>query len=192
MRLTGLLALAACGAGVAFLVFHVGSFGASMRGLSWAYVAALLIPSGLAGVAALLLAQRRELCAMAVVGATLLTVALIAAGGLLGRATRKETLGPELNEARAQGLGELHVVNLHEVERTTEFYAAGRLAYDAKGEPVKMEGAFEVEEFARTHGGEALVVVHLREEHQLFEHPPLEAKRVADNGRYALVHVRVK
>jgi CYTH domain-containing protein len=83
-------------------------------------------------------------------------------------------------------------VNLHDVERTTEFYAAGRLAYDAQGEPVKLEGAFEVEDFARAHDGQALVVVRLREEHQLFEHPPLESRRVADNGRYALVYVKVR
>src|SRR5829696_3564535 len=79
MRLTGLLALAACGAGVVFLVLHRGDFGASMRGLSPAYVAALLVPAGVAGLAALFLARRRELCAVAVVGATLLTVALIVA-----------------------------------------------------------------------------------------------------------------
>lgn len=192
MRLTGLLALGAFGAGVAFLVFHVGGFGASMRVLPVAYVAALLVPPGLAGACALLLARRRELCAVAVVGATLLTVVLIAAGGLLGRAARKETLGRELVEAGARGLGGLPVVNLHEVERTTEFYAAGRLGYDARGEPLKLEGAGEVEEFARGRGGEALVVVRLEDEHQLFEHPPLESKRVNDNGRHALVHVKTR
>ncbi len=190
MRLTGLLALGVCAAGVAFLVFHVGDFGASMRGLPVVYVAALLIPSGFAGLVALFLARRKELCAVAVVGATLLTVALIVAGGMLERATRRETLGPELAEASARGLGALPVVNLHEVERTTEFYAAGRLGYDAQGEPLKLEGAGEVEAFARARGGEALVVVHLREEHQLFEHATLESRRIADNGRYALVHVK--
>jgi 4-amino-4-deoxy-L-arabinose transferase-like glycosyltransferase len=192
MRLTGLLALGVCAAGVVFLVFHVGEFGALMRGLPVGYVAALLVPTGLAGVVAFLLARRRELSAVAVVGATLLTVALIVASGVLQRAVRKETLGPELSEASAQGLGGLPVVNLHEVERTTEFYAAGRLGYDAQGEPLKLEGAGEVEEFARARGGEALVVVSLQEEHQLFEQPTLDSKRIATNGRYALVHVKSK
>jgi 4-amino-4-deoxy-L-arabinose transferase-like glycosyltransferase len=192
MRLTGLLALGVCAAGVVFLVFHVGEFGASMRGLPVGYVAALLVPTGFAGVVAFLLARRRELSAVAVVGATLLTVALIVASGVLQRAVRKETLGPELQEASAQGLGGLPVVNLHEVERTTEFYAAGRLGYDAQGEPLKLEGAGEVEEFARARGGEALVVVSLQEEHQLFEQPTLDSKRIATNGRYALVKVKVK
>ena len=192
MRLTGLLALLVTAAGVAFLVFHVGSFGASMRGVPVGYVAALLLVPGLAGFAALLVPRRRELCTVAVVGATLLTVALIVSSGVLGRAARKETLERELAAASAEGLGGLPVINLHEVERTTEFYAAGRLAYDERGEPVKLEGAFEVEDFARARGGQALVVVRLREEHQLLERPTLEARRVADNGRYALVHVRAK
>jgi 4-amino-4-deoxy-L-arabinose transferase-like glycosyltransferase len=190
MRLTGLLALGGFAAGVASLVFHAGSFGASARGLPWAYAAALLLPSGLAGAAALTSAHRRELCVVAVVGATLLTVALIPASGVLEIAARKETFARELREAEAQGLGALPVVNLHDVERAAEFYAAGRLAYDGRGEPLKLEGASEVEEFARARGGQALVIVRLRDEHQLHEHPPLEARRVADNGRHALVHVK--
>jgi 4-amino-4-deoxy-L-arabinose transferase-like glycosyltransferase len=192
MRLTGLLALGAGAAGAAFLVFHAGDFGASMRDVPVAYAAALVIVPGLAGLAALLLPRRRELCAVAVVGATLLTVALIVASGVLERATRRETSGRALAEASARGLGELPVVNLHEVDRTAEFYAAGRLGYDGRGEPLKLEGASQVEEFARARGGRALVVVPLREEHQLHEHPTLEARRVADNGRYALVHVKVR
>src|SRR5215210_3457343 len=63
MRLTGLLALLAFGAGVALLVFHVGEFGEALRGLSPFYVTALLLPPGLAGLAAVFAPRRRELCA---------------------------------------------------------------------------------------------------------------------------------
>ena len=192
MRLTGLLALAAFAAGVAFLVFHVGEFGEVLRGLSPVYVAALLLPSGLTAVVTLLAPGRRELCAVAVVGATLLTVVLVVASGVLGRATQKETAGHLLAEAGAQGFGELPVVNLHTVERTSEFYAAGRLAYDANGEPLKLEGAWQVADFARGRGGAALVIVPHDEEHQLFNEPTLESKRVAFNGQQALVYVKVK
>jgi 4-amino-4-deoxy-L-arabinose transferase-like glycosyltransferase len=191
MRLTGLLALLAFGAGVALLIFHRGEFGEVLRGLSPYYVAALLVPPGFAGLAALLVPRRRALCAVSVVGATLLTVALVVASGVLGRVTRKETLGVTLAEASAQGFGELPVVNLHTVERTSEFYASGRLAYDANGEPLKLEGAGQVADFARSKGGAALVIVHRNDEHQLFEDPSLESKRVAFNGRHALVYVRV-
>ncbi|HEX8147900.1 MAG TPA: glycosyltransferase family 39 protein [Pyrinomonadaceae bacterium] len=190
MRLTGLLALLAFGAGVALLVFHAGEFGEALRGLSPAYVAALLLPAGLTAFVTLLMPRRREVAAVSVVGATLLTVVLVADGGVLWRLTRKETLGPTLAEAAAQGFGELPVVNLHTVERTSEFYAPGRLAYGADGEPLKLEGTNEVSEFARSKGGAALVIVHRDDEHQLFEDPSLESKRVAFNGRHALVYVR--
>ena len=192
MRLTGLFALVAFAAGVALLVFHVGELGEALRGFSPVYATALLLPPGLAASAALLAPRRRTLCAVAVVGATLLTVVLVIAFGVLARATQKETLGRELAEASAQGLGQLPVVNLHSVERTSEFYAAGRLAYDAAGEPLKLEGTNQVAEFARDKGGAALVIVHRDEEHQLFEEPALDSKRVAFNGRYALVYVRIR
>ena len=192
MRLTGVLALAAFAVGFAVLIFHRGGdLGVAMSGLHPAYVAALLLPPALAGLIAFFLAGHRTLSAVTVVGATLLTVALLVASGAFERATRKETMGRVLAEASARGLGELPLVNLHEVERTVEFYAAGRLAYDERGEPLKLEGAGEVEEFARARGGQALVIVRLRQEPQLLEHPTLEARRVADNGRYALVHVKV-
>ncbi len=190
MRLTGLFALLAFGAGVALLVFHLSEFGEPLRGLSPVYVTLLLLPPGLAAAAALLAPRRRTLCAIAVVGATLLTVVLVVASGVLARVTRKESLGRTLAEASAQGFGGLPVVNLHTVERTSEFYAAGRLAYDAGGEPLKLEGTNQVADFARGNGGAALVIVHRDEEHQLFEDPALESRRVAFNGRHALVFVK--
>ncbi|MFL6257940.1 MAG: phospholipid carrier-dependent glycosyltransferase [Pyrinomonadaceae bacterium] len=190
MRLTGLLALLVFGAGGALLVFHVGEFGEMLRGLSPVYVTALLVPPGCAGLVALLVPRRRELCAVSVVGATLLTVVLVVMSGVFGRVTQKETMGRALAEAGAQGFGALPVVNLHTVERTSEFYAAGRLAYDANGEPLKLEGSNQVAEFAQSKGGAALVIVPRNDEHQLFEDPALESKRVAFNGRYALVFVK--
>ena len=189
MRLTGVLALAAFGAGLAFGVFHAGELGRALRGLSPAYVAALLLPSLVAGAAALFFAERRSLAALSVVGATLLTVVLVA-GGALERAARKETVAPALGEAGARGLGQLPVLNLHTVERTSEFYAAGRVAYDEAGEPLKFEGAGEIEEYLRGRGGQGLVIVRFKYEHQLSEAAGLEARRVAENGRYALVHVK--
>lgn len=192
MRLTGLFALAAFAGGVALLVFHVGEFGEVLRGLSPVYVTALLLPPGFAALCALLAPRRRALCAVSVVGATLLTVVLVVASGVLGRVTRKESLGPTIAEANAQGFGELPVVNLHTGERTSEFYAAGRLAYDADGEPLKLEGTGQVADFVRGKGGAALVIVHRDDEHQLFEDPALESRRVAFNGRHALVYVKMK
>jgi 4-amino-4-deoxy-L-arabinose transferase-like glycosyltransferase len=191
MRLTGVLALLACAAGVAFAFFHFGTLGASMRGLSPTYAAALVLPSGLAGIIALFFARRRALSAISIAGATLLTIALLVSGAL-EVATGQETLGQVFREASAQGFGGLPVVSLHTVERTAEFYAAGRLAYDAKGEPLKLEGESAVEEFARGKGGQVLVVVPSEDEPQLFDAPGLDARLVGGNGKLSLVVVRTR
>jgi len=190
MRLTGVLALIALGAGVAFLIFHVGDVGESLRGLSPVYATSLLLPPGLAATVALFAPGRRTLCSITVVSATLLTVVLVVASGVLGLATRKESMRQAFIEAAAEGYGSLPVVNLHTVERTSEFYAAGRLAYGEDGEPLKLEGTNQIFEFAQSKGGAALVIVHRNDEHQLFEDPALESKRVAFNGRHALVYVK--
>ena len=191
MRLTGVLALAACAAGVAIMFFHYGTLGASMQGFSIGYVVALVLPSGFAGIVALFFARRRALSVVSIVGATLLTVALVVSG-MLERAARQETLGQVFRETSAGELGKLPVVELYTTERTAEFYAARRLAYDERGEPLKLEGVGEVEEFTRRNHGAALVIVRLEDEPQLFNAPGLEAKHLGDNGLSSIVHVKTR
>ena len=87
--------------------------------------------------------------------ATFLSVLMIVACAL-GTFAERETVGPLLLKAGRDGYGGLPVVGLHTVERTAEFYAAGRLAYDGQGEPLKLEGSEEVAEFARRSGGRVL------------------------------------
>jgi hypothetical protein len=83
-------------------------------------------------------------------------------------------------------------VQLHTVDRTAEFYSAGRLAYGADVEPLKLEGANEVADFAAAHEGSALVIVPIEFEQQLWQEPRLESTLVADNGANALVLVKTR
>ena len=191
MRLTGLLAILLSATGVAFLFFGVRPLGEEVRHVSNVCAVALVLPSGLAGLIALLLARRRWLCFLSIAGATLLTIPVIV-NCALGAVARDQTLANELRLAEQQGYGALPVVNMYTVERTSEFYAAGRLAYDERGEPLMLEGAGEVADFAARHGGAALVIVPVKYEQQLPDEPRLEARRVGDNGRLALVFVRQK
>jgi 4-amino-4-deoxy-L-arabinose transferase-like glycosyltransferase len=192
MRLTGVFALllAATVAALCFLQLG-GTTGALARELPKACAVALILPAGFAGLVALLLTKRRELCAASVVGATLLTAVVIVACAL-GTFTRHDTVAQLLRDADARGLGSVRVVELHTVERTAEFYAAGRLAYDDSGEPLKLEGANEVADFAAAHDGAALVIVPLEYEEQLWQEPRLAPERVGDNELNALVLVRTK
>ena len=124
-------------------------------------------------------------------GRDALTVALVAACAL-GRFARAESVGPLIREASARGLGELKVFQLHTVERTAEFYAAGRIMYDEQGEPVKFEGVSQTVAAIRAAGGRALVLVPPEHIHQLTDEPGVEAIVVGDNGHAALVFVRMK
>jgi 4-amino-4-deoxy-L-arabinose transferase-like glycosyltransferase len=192
MRLTGALALLFAAAGAAFCFLNMGgTTGALARELPKACAVALILPAAFAGLVALLLTKRRELCAASVTCSTLLTVVVIVACAL-GTFTRRETVAQLLRDADARGLGSVRVVQLHTVERTAEFYAAGRLAYDEGGEPLKLEGANQVADFAAAHDGAALVIVPLEHEQQLWREPRLAPERVGENGSNALVLVRTK
>src|SRR5688500_14278799 len=92
-----------------------------------------------------------------------------------------------MRQADARGYREAPVFQLHTIERTAEFYAAGRLAYDQNGEPVKFEGAFQVAEAARRHEDSVLVFVPLEYLSQLTEYASLETEVIGDNGAVALV-----
>jgi hypothetical protein len=191
MRLTGALALLSACACAAICFFRAGELGALVGETPKACAGALVASSAFAGVVALLFARRRALCAASITGVTLLTV-VVAVSCALGPVARRETVAQLFREADARGLGRTPVVELHAVERTAEFYAAGRLAYGADGEPLKLEGANEVADFASTHGGSALVIVPVEYEQQLGQEPRLDPTRLGDNGVYTLVLVKTR
>lgn len=194
MRLTGALALLLFVAGA--WLYGFGGFGL-MKGLPEALrlpvacAAAVLVPAGVAGVVAVFFTRKRELCALSIAGATLLTIAF-AAGCALKQFARAESVAPLLAEAEARGLGRLKVFQLHNLERTAEFYAAGRIVYDAGGEPLKLEGGREAVEAVREAGGQALVLVPPEYVHQLTDAPGVEATIIGDNGHAALVLVQTR
>jgi 4-amino-4-deoxy-L-arabinose transferase-like glycosyltransferase len=191
MRFTGALSILFAAAGAGFIFFGVRPLGDTLRHLPTACALAVLLPSALAGLVAMFFARRRTLCFLSIAAAALLTIPIIVACALVPT-TRGDTMAQVLKLADAQGFGKLPVVSLHEVERTSEFYAAGRLAYDERGEPLKLEGAGEVADFVRRHGGEALVIVPIADEGQLSAETSLESLRVGDNGRIALVFVSLR
>jgi 4-amino-4-deoxy-L-arabinose transferase-like glycosyltransferase len=194
MRLTGALALALCAGGLfyAYQRFAVGDrAGTVLTTFPVWKVALIVVPSGVSGVLALFAARRPTLCVVSLIGATVLTVVMavsLAPGlGLAGH----ESVAHLLRQADEQGYGSLPVFQLHTLERSAEFYAAGRLSYDAEGQPLKFEGAWQVTEAARASGGRALVLVPVEHVGQLTGEPPLGAQVIGDNGEFALVHVGV-
>jgi hypothetical protein len=90
--------------------------------------------------------------------------------------------------ADARGYGAAPLYGLGEIDRTAEFYAAGRLAYDADGETVIFENSVQVKEEAARRG--TILVLVPREYDQLIGLRALGAEVIGDNGKFVLVAVR--
>lgn len=148
-------------------------------------------PLAIAGIAALVRPQlRRTLLVLTV-------VAMFVAGGILIKCAGPTLARPEstrdlLVAASARGYGSTPVVQLHTLERTAEFYAAGRMSYGSRGEPIKLEEVAAVIDAARRNGGAVLCFVPLQYVSQLTSDPSIQTEVIADNTRAALVLVRAR
>lgn len=149
------------------------------------------LPLVIVGAVALLRPQIRKTVLVLIPIAIFVTsaVALKTAGPILAR---PESVRDLLIAASARGYGATPVVQLHTLERTAEFYAAGRMSYGSKGEPIKLEGAAQVIDAARRHGGAVLCFVPLEYESQLTTDPNIQTEVIGDNTRAALVLVRLR
>ena len=183
MRATGALILLLSIAGMIFALYT--------RHVSIECALATCTSGIVAGTLALGWAHRRLLCAATIVGATLLTVILIV-NCALEPIARRESMRDLLRVADARGYASAPIFQLYTVERSAEFYASKRLAYDARGEPISFEGVFQVANAARAEGGPVLVIVSLEYVSQLIDDVTMAAEVVGDNGEYALVTVKAK
>jgi 4-amino-4-deoxy-L-arabinose transferase-like glycosyltransferase len=182
MRLTGALLIALASVGGWYSVRHLN--------LSTLCIGATLLPLVVAGVAALLRPQMRRVLFVLIPIATFVAAA-VAINCAAPVAARTESVRELLAAASARGYGAARVVQLHNIERTAEFYAAGRLDYGPDGEPIKLEGVTQVADAARRNSGVVLCFVPLPYESQLTTYQKIQAEVVANDGRVSLVIVRV-
>jgi 4-amino-4-deoxy-L-arabinose transferase-like glycosyltransferase len=127
--------------------------------------------------------------AMAIVA---LFTAAIALRLIAPAVARSQSARDLLLAANAEGYSNLPIVQLHTVERSAEFYANGRIAYQPDGEPVKFEGAWQVIDAARRNNGPVLCFVPADLAAQLKALPQLNVEMIGDNGRVALALVSAK
>ncbi len=151
----------------------------------------IAVPAAVAGLlAALLAARARGWSVFAVAGGMFISVPLIASCALAPLA-RRESVRDLLQAAARRGYANAPVYGLHTIERTAEFYAAGRLAYEAQGsDPQNLEGAWEVARAARERGATLLVLVPVEYVYQLSGAIDLNAEVIGNNGAVALVAVK--
>lgn len=147
-------------------------------------------PLAIVGIAAVLRPQLRRplLVLIAVAFIVVSAVVMKCAAPVL---TRAESVRDLLSSAASRGYGTTPIVQLHLIERTAEFYAPGRLTYQADGEPVKFEGVMQVVEAARRNNGVVLCFVPVQFESQLTSFSGAQSDVIADNGSVALVAVHV-
>jgi 4-amino-4-deoxy-L-arabinose transferase-like glycosyltransferase len=149
------------------------------------------LPLAAAGLVALVLTKRRWLATVSIMcGMFLLIIVGLKCG--IEKISRRVSIAHALARADARGYSLSPVYNLHTIERTAEYYAAGRLQYGADGEPLRFEGATQVEDAARARAGSILVIVPSEYSWQLTTYAPLETEVIDDNGEVALVAVRIR
>jgi len=155
--------------------------------LSVGSTAIVVAPLMIAGFINFLFSQKPTLAVLAVVCALLFLPLLILNSDLL-RLASLESVRDLVAAADARGYGAAPLYGLGEIDRTAEFYAAGRVAYGADGEPVIFENAGQVTDEA-TRRGTILVLVP-REYDQLLRLKTLGAEVIGDNGKFVLIAVR--
>ncbi len=174
------------------LVFAVGSIVYAQRSGNVSLRCALLVaaPPAVAGVVAIFWKRRMlavVLVVFAVLGATDLALRCAA-----DRFAQRESVRDLIRLADARGYGSVPLFALHRIERTAEFYAAGRVAYGPDGEPVRFESAYQVANQARQIHGPILVIVPLDYVWQLTNIKGMQAEVIGNNGRAAVVVVRAE
>ena len=148
------------------------------------------VPAALSGLFALL-TRKVRLATTTLILAVPLSFCLALNSVATSRASALSTRDL-LNRAGERGYGSASVYQLHDVDRSTEFYAAGRLAYDATGEPLKFEGAWQALDAAKQKNGAVLVIVPVKYLQQLTTLNDAEIEVIGDNTEFALVAVRSK
>lgn len=183
LRLTGfgLILLAASGV---WYGTHLFGLGGQCLGLAFA-------PLAIVGGAALVRPRPARMLflftAVAALASSLLILKCAAP-----TAARIDSVRDLLAAAARRGYATTPVVQLHDIDRTLEFYGAGRISYGADGEPLRFEGATQVLDAARRNGGVVLCLVPIELESQLTSYPVVQTELIAQNGRVALLAVRPK
>ncbi len=176
--------------GVLFGVFAiVGSVYVVRSGsLSPRCVAMIGVPLIIAAATCILWTRRKTISALFVILATFaaLTVALNCG---VASFTSKESTRDLMQLANGRGYGSAPVYALHQIDRSAEFYAAGRVVYAADGEPVRFESALDILEAAREYRAPILVLVPVEYIYQLTGLPSARIDVVGNNGKLALVGV---
>jgi 4-amino-4-deoxy-L-arabinose transferase-like glycosyltransferase len=123
---------------------------------------AVALPLGGAGLFAVT-RNRSEVSAVLAIVAAVMIALVIALNCAASQIANRESVRDLLLLADRSGYASVPVFVRQGSERTAEFYAAGRVVYDERGEPVVVEDVSQMPVEARRHGGKILVFVPLNQ-----------------------------
>jgi 4-amino-4-deoxy-L-arabinose transferase-like glycosyltransferase len=105
---------------------------------------------------------------------------------------KRDSVRDLIQAANARGYSSAPVFYLLCADRSAEFYASGRLAYDATGEPMRFEGAQDVAAAIQAKGGLGIVLIETRWENQLTDYRAVTTEKIGDNGPISIFAVRLR
>jgi 4-amino-4-deoxy-L-arabinose transferase-like glycosyltransferase len=167
---------------------------------AWYAIGTLHVPMGLvvtAGIivavvsVAALLTPRYRTVLFVVFGLIPFAVSLLAVKPA-AMVANGESVRDLIQMADARGYADKPLFYFLADDRTAEFYAGGRLAYESNAEPARFEGAQDVAAAIREKGGMGLVLVETRWESQLTNYTRVRAEKIGNNDWYSLFVVRTQ
>jgi hypothetical protein len=183
MRITGVVCLALAIAG--------GIFAHSTGKISLACVVSMSSSAALISLLIIVLAGKR-FHSIVMVALIPLIVCLVALNCAVGSIGARESVRDLIRSADAAGYGNTPLLMFNRIERSSEFYAAGRVVYAPDGDPLKVENPEEVLAHLKKANGPLLLIVPLGSLGRLEAIGAVQTIRIADNGRNAIVAVRTK
>ena len=172
LQVTGVLFLAVALAGSWYMVRRLG--------LPTRPAILGLLVAAVAGGIVVLVSRRKTVAVFALAIASLCIIMIGIEGAKVVAA--HDSVRDLIQAADARGYSSAPVFYFLCDDRSAEFYASGRLAYEATGEPVRFEGAQDVTAAIRQKGGLGLVLMETRWEKQLTDYRSVRAEKIADNG----------
>jgi 4-amino-4-deoxy-L-arabinose transferase-like glycosyltransferase len=154
--------------------------------------AILIVSPLLVASIVVLFSQHKRVLAMTLIAVAIPMAFLVALNCGIPQLAQRHSAQQLVARARERGYGSAPVYSLHEIDRGTEYYAAGRVVYDSEGQPLKLEGPYEVLEAAKERNGPVLVMVPLQYLDQLLGLPSADIDVIANNEEVAIAAVRAR
>ena len=174
---------------VVSLIFAFGSLAYSWRTGNWSLTTASLLAAPLFASGCFpFLFPRKQAASAAFMAAMTIVTMIVVMYRVAPTFADDQSSRRLLQLAGARGYSQTAIYGMQRSDRTSEFYAAGRVVYGADGEPILYQGANQVFEECRKRGETLLTFVPIRDVNQ-FSEMSSPADVIGSNDRYAIVAV---